>query len=256
MPRSAAIAAGIALPLLCACGSATVTGTFTTPNGQPIAGAAVTVSGQPCAGTTDAKGNFSLDCEPGTLKLSAAAEGFTAAQTTVKAPERRAYSSGLLFGMPTLPEAGLARVEGMTLSRLPRHALRRTVKAAAAGALDRRFCLDPGAEAPLPVSEPQLIVAERRPEGATSARWRLLKLDGEGCAYRDQRNDRMQWRETWLEKPTVQEQSFGDHHWAEAALAPGDWFVADWNDFFVPIGQGEDRDQFGGTWLRVTEAAK
>lgn len=256
MPRSATFAAGIALPLLGACGATTITGTYTTPHGQPIAGAAVTVAGQPCAGQTDARGSFSLDCEPGALQLSLAAEGYTPARATVRADERRAYSSGLLLGMPTLPSPGLARVQGAELLPFPRHALRRSVDAAANGGLDRRFCLDPKAELPLELTDPKLILAERRPEGATSARWRLLQLDVEGCAYRDQRNERMQWRETWMEKPPHQEQAFGDHHWAEATLAPGDWFVADWNDFFVPLGQGADRDTFGGAWLRVAAPPK
>ena len=254
MHRSAGtVAAGIALLSLSACGGATIEGTLTSPHGLPISGAKVTVEGQPCSGTTSDKGTFSLACDPGVLKLHLDAEGFTPARVTVRAKERQTYSSGLVMAMPLLSAEGYAQVEGLSLRPFPEHALRRTVSPLPEGGLDRRFCVEQsfGVE-PMPLPDGRLHLAERRPAGATTARWRMLKLDAEGCAYRDQRNARMQWRETWMQKPAVHEEAYGDdHRWAEAQLAPGDWFLAGWNDFFVPLGEGDDRDRFKGAWLRV-----
>lgn len=252
------------LPLLMlglpACGGAVVEGIVLSPHGQPVVGAPVTVDGQPCADETDERGAFQLTCEPGELRLHVRPPGQTEAHHTLAALEHQDYSAGLLTVMPTPPTPGLWLVDGPGLRALPRHTLRRTVDEGADGALSRRFCLEKGGDPPLPSSPGPVAFAERLPDGApatASSTWRAFKLDAEGCAYRDTRNARLQWTEGWKVKPVAEVAQVAEgHRWVTLQLEAGDWFIADWNDFFVPLGEGADNDRFGGAWIQTAAPAR
>jgi hypothetical protein len=231
---------------LAGCGSMSITGEVVDAAGAPVPGARVTAAGTPCHAQTDAAGRFSLPCQPGDHTVVIAAEGYTSVELQQAAPETQPYDTGkhLLVKIPD--SKGLHLFSGTAYAAMKPGRLQRLLREQ--GRLTHRaVCLDPARSEPneLPAGAHQLFDYEH-------PGWRPFKLDAEGCAYRDTKNEKHQWSVEYREKAEVEVKALNEgKSIATLQLEPGDYFIADWQGFFVGADEKEERFSYTGHWLRV-----
>lgn len=250
--------------LLAGCGVMAIDGTVVDADGAPIAGATVSAmpttkastdedgnvsvqgAGRICQGYTDATGAFSLACQPSTYDVLIAADGYTSEEIQVEAPERERYDVGkqLLVKIPA--EKGLFLKQGPAYAAMtPGRVLRATEKDG--GLLHRRFCLDTEGGGPTELSAGVHALFDNEHPG-----WRPFKLDAEGCAYRDTKNEQHQWTVEYREKAEYQKRELNRGKTvALMSLPAGDYFVADWKGFFQKDPDKARKNAYTGHWLKV-----
>jgi hypothetical protein len=241
-----------------------IDGTVVDADGAPIAGATVSAmpattastdedgnvsvqgAGRICQGRTDATGAFALECLPSTYDLIVSAEGFTSEEFQVEAPERKRYDVGkqLLVKIPA--KEGLFLKQGTAYVEMaPGRVLRATEKKS--GLLHRRFCLDTEAGEPTELAAGVHAFFDNEHQG-----WRPFKLDADGCAYRDTKNEQHQWTVEYREKAAYETRELNRGKTVALMKLPaGDYFIADWKGFFQKDPDRSRKDAYTGHWLKV-----
>ena len=215
--------------------------------GAPLPGARVTAVGTPCSARTDETGRFALECQPGTYRLVVSAEGYTTEEVDIEATERKRYDSGrhLLVKIPD--ERGLFLLrDGQYTAMEPGFVERTLVRD---GKLThRRMCLNAERGTPntLPAGVHALFDYEH-------PGWRPFKLDADGCAYRDTKNEKHRWEVEYREKAPFETKQFNPgKEVALLTLETGDYFIANWDrGFFNAVDKKEDKHSYTGFWLQV-----
>lgn len=255
----------VAFPLLLAgCGAMAIDGTVVDADGQPIPGATVSAmpatqastdadgnvtvegTGRMCQGQADATGAFTIECLPSSYDLVVSAEGFTSESLRVEAPERKRYDVGkqLLVKIPS--EKGLFLKKGAQYVQLAPGRVSRTTRTEGA-LLHRRFCLDREGGGPTELAAGVHALFDHEHPG-----WRPFRLDDEGCAYRDTKDEKHRWNVEYREKAEYRTRELNRGKTiALLELPPGDYFVADWKGFFQKDPDKAQQDAYTGHWLQV-----
>jgi hypothetical protein len=241
-----------------------IDGTVVDADGQPIEGATVSAMpattattdadgnvtvdgvGRICQGRTDATGTFSLACPPNTYDVVVSAEGYTSEELQVEAPERKRYDVGKQL-LVKVPEAkGLFLKQGTAYAEMaPGRLLRATEKKD--GLLHRRFCLDEAGGGPTELAAGVHALFDHEHPG-----WRPFRLDAEGCAYRDTKDDKHRWTVQYREKAAYQTRELNRGRTiALMELPAGDYFIADWKGFFQKSADKTAGEAYTGYWLKV-----
>lgn len=228
------------------CGKMAIDGEVVDAKGAPLADVSVTAVGSPCYTRSDAAGKFALECQPGTHTVVISAEGFTSEEFTQDASERKRYDSGrhLLIQVPE--KHGLHLFADNEYTEMRPGRLARSL--ATEGKLTHRaVCLDADkSEANTLAAGTHALFDFEHPG------WRPFKLDADGCAYRDTKNERHQWSVTYREKAPYEVKTINEgKQIALMQLTAGDYFIADWKGFFVGADQKEQKYSYTGYWLKV-----
>ena len=238
------------------CGPDTITGRVVDSDGRALANVQVTALGAPnCMTTTNAEGRYSLNCLdtssekdcgnstedcPQTL-LDFKLQGHFPGSTQPVVGEN---TSTTMHAMPV--EAGLYLKRGNSTDAMVRGALTRALKLTDEGGKSRTYCVA------------RELGTSNRVNGTTmsifsnqTTTWRVFRLDQAGCAYRDARNPQGKWNVEYRDNPAVTVDAINDGQaWSEIEVEPGEYFLADWEGFFVPTEVGGNR--YGGTWIQVS----
>ena len=235
----------LALPLVIGCGEMTITGTILNGEGAPISDATVTAKGTECAATSSQDGQFRITCEPGTHTLVISKAGYLSESFSLEAQQRQEYPSGSKVLSKLPQDTGLFLFTNrVTRTLSPGNLVRRHEGKGLKKT--RSYCLDQA------TSEPNVLKPGMTPLLDHQARaWRPFRLDAEGCAYRDARNERGSWVVEYREKPDIEEKKISESmSIARIQLKPGQYFIANWKGFFE-ANKGEKQDTYGGYWLTV-----
>ena len=242
-------AAGLAVPMLLTtvgCGQMAIDGEVVDAHGEPIQGAMITAAGSLCSTLTKEDGKFALECETGTYDVVVSAAGFTTEQFRQEAPEVARYDSGrhLLIRIPEQKGLHLfvdKEYVSMKPARLKR-VLEETRKLT-----NRKVCLDREQSEPNVVAAGTHAIFDYEHPG-----WRPFRLDEEGCAYRDQKDEKHRWTVTYKEKPPYESKRYNEgKSVALMQLEPGEYFVADWKGFFVGADERDGRHSYTGHWIQA-----
>lgn len=250
--------------LLSGCGVGAIDGTVVDADGKPIEGATVSAmpatqattdadgnvtvdgTGRICQGRTDATGTFSLECLPNTYDVVVSAEGYTSEELRVEAPERKRYDVGKQLLVKIPEDKGLFLKQGTAYTAMAPGHLRRTTDKDGK-LLHRRFCLDEAAGGPTEVAAGVHAMFDHEHPG-----WRPFRLDAEGCAYRDTKNEQHQWTVEYREKAAYETRELNRGKTvALIELPAGDYFIADWKGFFQKSPDKSAADAYTGFWLKV-----
>lgn len=247
-PRAfAALALASASLSLAACSVMAVDGEVIDAMGDGVPGAMVTAVGTPCTALTDDAGKFALECQPGTYKLVISAQGYTTEELDIEATERKRYNSGKHL-LVKIPESrGLFLLKDGAYTEMAPGFVERTLTKD--GKLThRKMCLNPdrGEANELPAGLHALFDYEH-------PGWKPFKLDAEGCAYRDTKNEKLRWTVEYREKAEYETKEYNPgKEIALLKLEPGDYFIADWDKgFFNSVDSKEDKHSYTGFWLKV-----
>jgi hypothetical protein len=213
--------------------------------GSGIAGATVTAAETPCSSISAADGHYSLSCETGQHRLVISKPGHLTAEVHVGADEKQDYTAptARLLRIPESPGLYWLTEEGYA-SLKPTHLVENV--SGKGRKKKRAYCLDSEQSERNRSSSLSLSFLDREAAG-----WRLVRLDAEGCAYRDSRNQRGSWVADYLDKPKLQTQKISAQvQLKEAELPAGEYFVADWRGFFVAT-EAPGEKHFGGAWITV-----
>jgi hypothetical protein len=233
-----------ALVIVVGCGNTAIEGTLVDVQGNGIDGAMVTAVGTQCSAVTDQKGAYDLTCAAGTHKLVMSKQGYLTEELMVEAPERKRYSGGNTILVKIPEDKGLfifskSAYQAMQRGRLTRQLSGKGMKK------KRAYCLDKDTSQPNAIAPGVVPFFDNDAPG-----WRPFRLDAQGCAYRDARNERGSWVVEYREKPNLEEQKLSDTmKLSRLQLTPGDYFIADWRGFFV--ANAEDPLAYGGYWVTV-----
>ncbi len=234
------------LLLLTACDPEQINGSVIDGSGQPIDGVSVSIEGTSFETTTNNNGSFSLDFTPGEKSITIHHPNFFDRVLTIDLTDSKSKTlkPTVLVKNPT--EDGLFVLHNDALMSLGEGILMRDTQRLGP-AKKRRFCLDKEKSKPnaVPAGSTRLADKNARP-------WRLFKLDGDGCAYRDAKDARGRWVVEYRERPTLGQQRRDDGialH--DVTLGKGEYFIADWAGFFVPEPENEGR--YSGRWIRVED---
>ena len=227
------------------CGTMTIEGNLVDGEGVAVDEVMVTIKGTECNGHSNSAGAFTLQCDPGAHTLVASKPGYLAKEFYVEATERQPYAAGT-HTLAKLPEAtGLFLFSQQRATPLkPGHLTR---KHEGKGLKKTRaYCLDKDN------SETNHIAPGMTPFLDHQARaWRPFRLDDQGCAYRDARNERGSWVVEYREKPDFEEKKLSDTmSIARIQLSSGSYFIADWKGFFE-ASKTKGPDNYGGYWITV-----
>ncbi len=230
--------------LLGACGGMAIDGQVVDANGAAMADVSVTAFGHPCQTRTDAEGKFALECVPGEHRVVIGAEGYVPVEEDISAPERQRYEMGKKILIKIPEDKGIFLFRGGTYASLTDGRLSRRLEKSGKETL-RAFCLD------LEQSEPnELGAGVHNFFDHEHIGWRPFKLDEDGCAYRDRKNEKHQWTVEYREKAQFEEISLDRNKTiARIAFEPGDYFIADWKGFFT-APEGE-KHTYTGHWIQV-----
>jgi len=241
------IAMGGSLTLLAAgCGQMAIDGEVVDAHGQPIHGAMITAAGTVCSTSADETGTFALECETGTYDVVVSAAGFTSEQFRQEAPEIARYDSGrhVLIRIPE--QKGLHLFMAKEYVQMKPSRLQRSLEEKRR-VTNRKVCLDRAQSEPNVVSAGTHAMFDYEHSG-----WRPFRLDEEGCAYRDQKDEKHRWTVQYKEKPPYKVKQYNTgKSVALMQLAPGDYFVADWKGFFVGADEREGRHSYTGYWIQA-----
>ncbi len=237
---------GPALALV-ACSRMAIDGQLVDAKGTPIVGARVAAMGaSPCMASTDAEGHFELPCPVGSYTIVMSAEGYTSEEVQLDASERKRYELGRTVLVKIPDDPGLYLFAEDAYVEMPPGALTRKVDKRGSE-LDRSVCLDESRSTPTAVKAGARAFFDYEHPG-----WRPLKLDAEGCAYRDTRDAKGRWNVTYREKAEFEKRTLNRGKTIVLMhLEPGRYFIADWKGFFVPISEREDRHSYSGHLLVV-----
>lgn len=232
------------LLLLAGCDRTTIEGEVLTLAGAPARGAQVSALAAECAAIVGEDGRFSMPCTAGEHLLRIHREGAIEQQERVRALPGEALDIGRRVLVTEPPAPGLFLVDGEALRDLPPAWLARTVQDGRVRT--RRYCLTRQDSATTSLAAGEHTLLDNQAPG-----WRPFRLDEEGCAYRDQRDDRARWVVTWKQVAPVEERALdAERALARLRLDPGDYFIATWDQgFFTP--DPVDPDRFAGHWLHV-----
>jgi hypothetical protein len=241
-----------------------IDGTVVDADGAPIVGATVSAmpatkastdedgnvsvqgAGRICQGQTDAAGVFALECLPNTYDLVVSAAGFTSEELQVEAPERKRYDVGKQLLVKIPEQEGLFLKQGPSYVEMAAaRVLRATEKEG--GLLHRRFCLDAEGGGATELAAGVHAFFDNEHPG-----WRPFKLDADGCAYRDTKNEQHQWTVEYREKAEYQTRELNRGKTvALMSLPAGDYFIADWKGFFQKDPDKTRKGAYTGHWLKV-----
>lgn len=230
--------------VLIGCSKMAIDGEVVDATGQPIEGANVTAIGTTCTTKSGADGSFVLECLPGQYQISVAQEGYIAVELDFDAGERKRYDAGKQVLVQIPDSEGLFLFADNVYHPMKEGRLIRQLDNKD-GKKYRAFCLDRSA------SEPNKMVKGVWPFfDHEHMGWRPFRLDAEGCAYRDVKNEKHQWSVEYREKPPYETHQLElGKTIARMELAPGEYFIADWKGFFV-TAEGE-KHTYSGHWLSV-----
>jgi len=227
------------------CADMAIGGQVTDAGGQPLEGVMVTAVGTICNDQTNAQGQFSLTCEPGSHTLVISKEGYLSGQFEVEAPIRQRYQTEPQSLVKIPGQKGLFLISENIYQPLQDARLRKLETDGVTKT--RAFCLDTARSQP-----------DRLPGGVVSLfdndapSWKPFRLDAEGCAWRVARNASGHWVQEDLDKP-----SFEHHKLTEQmkitrlTLSSGDYFIADWQGYFVAAK--DDKTSYTGHWLKIAD---
>ncbi len=240
----------IAALALSACARMAIDGAVTDVAGEPIEGAMVSAVGlAQCQDSTDASGTFSLVCQPAIYELHIGKHGYIPeVLEDFDASERKRYDIGKRALIKIPSTQGLTRFKGNAYVQMEKGLLERRSRSGGGGF--RHYCLQDDT----PVNR---VAAGMQPFfDYESGGWKAFRLDDEGCAYRMSPDParRGKWKVDYAERPEVETRQleFGKEI-VLMKLAPGRYFIADWNQGFFTKGRLGNTEGYTGY---VLEAVK
>jgi len=231
---------------LTACSPARISGTVVDGTGQPISGVSVSIDGTAVSASTAENGQYALDFTPGDQVIKITHPRYFERIHTIHLSEQKPHTlkPTVLVKKPT--EDGLFVLKMDSPIPLGVGSLTRDTQRQGP-AKKRRFCLDKDKSKPNALSAGPARFADKN-----ARPWRLFKLDGEGCAYRDARDSQGRWVVEYRERPDlVQQDSEDGIALHDVELDKGEYFIADWAGFFV--AQPDDAARYTGRWIRVDD---
>ena len=240
--------AALSVGALTACGKMAIDGEVVDAAGNPVVGARVGAVGSLCEAQTDDAGKFAFECTPGPYDLSITMPGYVGeAVPTVQATERKRYDVGRRLLVKVPEQEGLLVFDGQDYRALTPGRLERRAGGVGAKAF-KHYCLSDKESPANPFGAgPQPFFDNR-----TDGKWRVYRLDEDGCAYRMSPKSDTQWGIDYAERltPTTKTVEQG-RDIVVMDLQPGRYFVADWEaGFFVKLpGAGEG---YSGYLLEVS----
>ncbi len=226
------------------CASPRIEGQIVDNAGQGIVGVTISAGKASEPVRTDDAGQYVMKLSPGQQVLTFTHPGYFTQSETVQVAPDAATALPRRALIKTPDGAGLYVLNGAEVLQLPEARLKRKTRQVQGSKL-RSYCISgpKGAATSIPAGKTQFV-------DMTASSWRLFKLDSDGCAYRDARDEDGRWVVQYREKPTVKASpSQGDAAFAAANLAEGTYFVADWGGFFV--SDPEEPDHYTGRLLRI-----
>jgi len=231
---------------LVGCGQMAIDGEIIDVSGAPLVGAQVNLIGSTCNTQVGEDGHFALPCTPGSYIVVINKPGYIEFKVDLEATEPERYDIGKQT-LVAIPESkGLFLFEDNQYKTMEAAYLTRTITNGAQKS--RRYCLDrEGSTATLlPPGQHTLFDNE-------SPGWRPFLLDADGCAYRDQRNDKARWEVVCKEKPAYEERTLErEKKVAVIDLPAGDYFIANWDQGFFTTDPA-DKHRYLGFWLHVSD---
>ncbi len=232
--------------LLAGCGGTVIEGSIVDVAGKPIPGARAAAFGTTCMDQTDEQGHFELKCPAGEYDLIFSADGYTDERMTLAATERKTYDLGPQT-LVKIPESkGLFLLVNDSYEAMkPGELVGRRKKEG--GTVTRSFCLDREASQPNEVPAGEATFFDYEHPG-----WRPFRLDDEGCAYRDRKNKQHRWKVEYRERAKFTSKEVNEgKRLVTIDFEPGEYFIADWKGFFVPVEGESDEKRYGGYWIVV-----
>ena len=228
------------------CSNMAIDGLVLDARGNPINGAVVATIGSPCLTTTEETGKFALTCPPGKYTVVVSAEGYTSNEVELDASETKRYDIGKQVLIKIPEEKGLFLFGADAYEPMQQGFVVRELTKD--GSLThRKFCLDADKSKPNEVKAGVAAFFDYEHPG-----WRPFRLDDEGCAYRDTKNQNHQWKVVYREKAEYETRQINEGKTiARMKLEPGQYFVADWKGFFVPVEEHDTEHIYTGYWLKV-----
>ena len=232
---------------LTGCSKMAIDGVVVDANGKPLAGAMISTVGTPCNARSGEDGKFSLECPPGSYQIIISAEGYTSEDLDYEATERKRYDLGKKVLIKIPDEKGLHLLQGGTYVQMTAGFLNRNLEKDG-NLVHRSMCLDRERSQPNALAAGPHALFDYEHPG-----WRPFLLDADGCAYRDTKNEKMQWTVEYREKADYETREINNGKTiALMALKPGDYFIADWDKgFFTAVDLKEDRHSYTGYWIHV-----
>ena len=236
-----------ALLVMTGCGKMAIDGEVIDAAGEPIPNAKVTAAGSTCFAESDATGKFALACQPGKQILVISAKGYTSEEFEFDAPENKRYQSGKHL-LVKIPDArGLHLFQGSAYHQMKPGYLKREIKEER-GVTERAMCLDTEKSEPNELSQGTHAMFDYEHEPG----WLPFRLDEEGCAYRDTKNDKQRWSVQYREKAKYQVKKINEgKSIALLDLKKGDYFIANWKGFFVGADEKDNRYSYTGYWIKI-----
>ena len=234
----------LCLSFVIACQPSQISGTVLDSAGNGVSGVTVSIEGTNSTDVTTADGVYQLDLRAGEVIINVQHPDFFSRIHTIQIDESapRQLKPTVLVRKPA--DNGLFVLQDASLLPLRLGSLTRDTQTKGP-AKKRRFCLDrtKSEATPLPVGRARLADKNASP-------WRLFRLDGDGCAYRDARDSNGRWVVEYRDRPDLVQQSRDDGialH--DVQLAKGEYFIADWAGFFVAEPDNDGR--YTGRWIQV-----
>ena len=227
------------------CGTTTLSGTVIDASDVPIGGVVVRAEADPeCNTKTNDAGIFTLECAPGdwTVLFEHLDHLSVVRTATLNLGDRVELTRTILQAIPTEP--GLHILVNNRFELLPSASLTRTTINTGT-AKQRAFCVDSETAAPFAAGRAGTVTMLAN----VPPNWRAFRMDQHGCAYRDAKTAEGQWMIDHQERPALHT----DRKQTGVVLttweaAGGDYFLADWAGFFVPVAP--DTDSYSGRWIR------
>ncbi len=238
------------------CDPAPLKGQVVNNEGQPLANVHVTALGAAnCMTSTDKDGRYSLNCaqtsdaenckddaeDCSAITLDFKLQGYFPG---LDQPAAGKEASTTLHTMPT--ESGLYLKAGNKHDPMVRGTLTRSLELSDKGGKSRTYCVSRELGTSNRVNGTTMSIFSNQAKS-----WRVFRLDQDGCAYRDARNPQGKWNVEYRDNPAVIVEPIDNgQDWSEIEVEPGEYFLADWEGFFVPTEKGGH--QYGGTWVQVS----
>jgi hypothetical protein len=228
------------------CASTTLNGVIEDAQSKPIANATVSSDhAEGCETTTDATGQFLLECASGSWRITIGSDGYLSNVQSISVTE------GTSTTLPTvqltaIPSSdGLFMLSGGVFEPLHPVHLERTITTHGK-AKNRAFCIPKQDQSPAVASEATVTILSKNTGG-----WRPFRMDANGCAYRDAKTVDGHWVVEHQDQPALQTQAIDETVTIHRMTAPtGDYFLADWAGFFVPIDASSAF--YKGHWLQIS----
>ena len=227
------------------CSTTTLSGTVVDASDMPLGGVVVRTEANPeCSTTTNDAGTFTLECAPGDLTvLFEHPDHLSVVRTTALTPNDSVeLTRTTMHAIPT--ETGLHILVNNRFEPLPSASLKRTT-INNGSAKQRAFCVDSETASPFAAGRAGTVTMLAN----VPQNWRAFRMDEHGCAYRDAKTAEGHWVIDHQERPALH----ADRKQTGVVLtnwdaAGGDYFLADWAGFFVPVAS--ETDTYSGRWIR------